>query len=57
MFRVLRMYFPHITPVMMNQANTIYEIRYDFYLDGETIEMKEGCTLKFCGGSLKNGVV
>ena len=42
---------------MISQPNTIYEIRYDFDLDGETIEMKEGCTLMFCGGSFSNGVV
>lgn len=46
-----------LTPAMINQPNTIYEIRYDFDLNGETIEMQEGCTLKFCGGSLKNGSV
>lgn len=44
-----------ITPIMMNQPNTIYEIRYDFDLNGETIEVLEGCTLKFEGGMLKNG--
>ncbi len=46
-----------VTPVMMNQPNTIYEIRYDFDLNGETIEMKEGCTLKFEGGVIRNGVL
>lgn len=46
-----------LTPIMINQPNTIYEIRYDFDLNGATIEMKEGCTLKFKGGSLKNGVI
>lgn len=46
-----------ITPIMMNQPNTIYEIRYDFDLNGETIEMQEGCTLKFEGGIIKNGKV
>lgn len=40
---------------MINQPNIIYEIRYDFDLNGETIEMQEGCTLKFEGGSLRNG--
>lgn len=44
-----------LTAVMINQPNTIYEIRYDFDLNGATLEMKEGCTLKFEGGSLKNG--
>lgn len=46
-----------ITPLMMNQPNTIYEIRYDFDLNGETIEMQEGCTLKFEGGMLRNGKI
>lgn len=46
-----------LTPAMINQPNTIYEVRYDFDLNGETIEMQEGCTLKFCGGSLKNGTI
>lgn len=43
-----------LTPVMINQPDTIYEIRYDFDLNGETIEIKEGCTLKFEGGSFIN---
>lgn len=46
-----------LTADMLSKANTIYEIRYDFDLNGETIEMQEGCTLKFCGGSLKNGTI
>ena len=46
-----------LTAVMLSEANTIYEIRYDFDLNGETIEIQEGCTLKFCGGSLKNGTL
>ncbi len=46
-----------LTPVMINQPKTIYEIRYDFDLNGETIEIQEGCVLKFNGGSLKNGTV
>lgn len=46
-----------ITPVMVNKPNTIYEIRYDFDLDGQTIEVPENCTLKFEGGSLENGKI
>lgn len=46
-----------IASTMINHPNTIYEIRYDFDLNGETIEMQEGCTLKFEGGSLKNGII
>ena len=44
-----------LTQDMINQPNTIYEIRYDFDLDGKEITIQEGCTLKFEGGSLKNG--
>jgi hypothetical protein len=40
-----------------NQANAIYEIRYDFDLNGSTINIPENCELKFVGGSLKNGDV
>lgn len=46
-----------LTPIMMNQPNTTYVIRYDFDLNGETIEMQEGCTLKFEGGMFGNGVL
>lgn len=44
-----------LTQVMINEPNTIYEIRYDFDLNGAEIEIKEGCVLKFCGGTLING--
>jgi hypothetical protein len=40
-----------------NQANTIYEIRYDFDLNGSTINIPDNCELKFVGGSLKNGTI
>ena len=46
-----------LTQDMINQSNTVYEIRYDFDLNGETINIPEGCTLKFEGGSLNNGVI
>lgn len=46
-----------MTSVMINQPNTIYEIRYDFDLDGETIKMEEGCTLRFVGGTMANGII
>ena len=32
---------------MLNLSNCIYEIRYDFDLNGETIEIKAGCVLRF----------
>ena len=40
-----------------NQANTIYEIRYDFDLNGSTISIPNNCELKFVGGSLNNGSI
>lgn len=40
-----------------NQANTIYEIRYNFDLNGNTINIPDSCELKFVGGSLKNGIL
>lgn len=46
-----------LTDDMINDPNTVYEIRYDFDLNGETITFKEGCVLKFDGGSLANGTI
>ena len=46
-----------LTAVMINQSNTIYEIRYDFDLDGNEISIPEGCVLKFNGGSFSNGTL
>lgn len=41
----------------VTQSNTIYEIRYDFDLGGEEVTIPEGCTLKFEGGKLLNGIL
>lgn len=46
-----------LTQEMINQPNTIYEIRYDFDLNGATITIPEGCILKFKGGCLSQGNV
>ena len=46
-----------LTQAMMNKANTRYIIQYDYDLDGGTIEVPEGCTFDFQGGSLGNGTV
>lgn len=47
-----------LTQDMINQANTIYEIRYNFDLNGATITIPENCTLKFRGGKFKgNGTL
>lgn len=39
------------------KANTVYVIRYDFDLQGNTIIIPKGCVLVFNGGSLNNGTV
>lgn len=44
-----------LTQNMVSKANTIYEIRYDFDLNGGTISFPEDCILKFEGGCLNNG--
>lgn len=46
-----------LTQDMISDENTIYEIRYDFDLNGEEITIPEECVLKFNGGSLNNGTL
>jgi hypothetical protein len=38
-------------------ANTIYEIRYDYDLNGQTVTIPANCVLKFNGGKLVNGTL
>lgn len=42
---------------MFTQSNTIYEIRYDFDLNGGEITIPEGCVLDFQGGKITNGTI
>ena len=46
-----------LTQEMVNEPDTVYEIRYDFDLDGGQITIPENCILKFNGGSFMNGTV
>lgn len=46
-----------LTQDMFTQSNTIYEIRYDFDLDGKEIYLPANCTLYFNGGKLDNGIL
>jgi hypothetical protein len=46
-----------LTQEMVNKENTIYEIKYDFDLNGKSISIPENCSLKFEGGSFKNGTL
>lgn len=41
----------------VTKTNTIYEIRYDFDLDGETVTIPENCEFRFNGGKLDNGTL
>ena len=46
-----------LTQNMINQPNTIYEIKYDFDINGGLISLPENVSLIFNGGSFSNGVV
>jgi hypothetical protein len=46
-----------LTQAMMNAANTIYKIQYDYDLNGQTITVPAGSTLSFEGGGLSNGTI
>lgn len=46
-----------LTQDMINEPNTVYEIRYDFDLNNTEITIPENCVLKFNGGSLSNGTI
>lgn len=46
-----------LTSDMISQPNTTYEIRYDFDLNGETIDIPKNCILKFEGGTFNNGFI
>ena len=46
-----------LMPNMINQPNTIYEIRYNFDLDGKTITIPNNCVLYFTSGKFYNGSI
>lgn len=46
-----------LTQSMINKPNTIYEIRYDFDLNGQTIVCSNSSKLYFTSGSLNNGKI
>lgn len=41
----------------VTEENTIYEIRYDFNLDGASVTLPAGCILQFNGGKISNGIL
>lgn len=40
-----------------DKENTVYIISYDFSLNGQTVEIPDGCVLDFDGGSLSDGTL
>lgn len=46
-----------LTQEMINEPNMVYEIRYDFDLNGQTINIPKNSTLKFISGLLSNGTI
>ncbi len=45
-----------LTQDMINVPNTIYEIRYDFDLNGKEVSVPANCVLKFEGGSITSNI-
>ena len=45
------------TSIASTYANSIWEIRYDFDLEGISIPIPPGVLIKFRGGSMSNGVL
>lgn len=46
-----------LTQDMINKENTIYNIQYDYDLNGKSINLPSNCILEFTGGSLNNGTI
>lgn len=46
-----------LTQEMISQANTIYEIRYDFDTQGAILYLGENCSIKLNGGTINGGEV
>ena len=41
----------------VNKTNTIYEVRYNFDLNGAEVTIPANCVLQFTGGSISNGAL
>lgn len=46
-----------LTQEMVNEPNTIYNVRYDYSLNEGTVTIPDGCTVNFIGGSINNGSI
>lgn len=47
----------HSFASQVTEANMKYVIKYNFDLNGQNIEIPEGCILEFDGGSISNGTL
>lgn len=54
-YKILRKNASFVSQV--TEANTIYEIRYNFVLSGGSISLPVGAILRFVGGTLSNGTI
>ena len=50
-------YINYLSANEFSDSNTIYEIKYDFDLNGKEIQLLENCILYYNGGSLNNGSI
>ncbi len=55
-YKIIRRNFDFVNQPI-DFSNSIWEIRYDFTLNGITINIPENVTLKFNGGSFRNGIL
>ena len=46
-----------MNPNNVPRENTIFEIRYNFNLNGSTLTIPNNCSLKFAGGKFTNGTI
>ena len=60
-YKILRKYFANgvntLTVEDFEWQNTIYEVRYDYDLQGQTLALPKGATLLFKGGNINNGTI
>ena len=50
-------YINYLSANEFSDSNTIYEIRYDFNLNGNTVDLLDNCILLYNGGSIINGTI
>lgn len=60
-YKILRRRLYHgkylLMPEDFSSSNTIYEIRYNFTLNGNIVNLPDNCILRFDGGKIENGTL